>query len=204
MSDALTDISRDEQRARNFARFLVALQNWLCDSSKKDYKKVVEAAKSTDAVRRGYWGGETSISVNIEERLKKLKNGNKNEWAKVLSWIINGHWREFHELKKFSPFNDKLLFMVDYGSGFMDVHAEPDAPFKLSNWVINRIVASKNMKTYDCDDYLIALDKRVNPYELADLTDSDNREKHDQILQTIDVIWLSCGIVGITGPRPAK
>lgn len=204
MSDALTDISRDGQRAGNFAYFLTALQNWLADSNKKNFKKVIEAAKKTDAVRRGYWDGQTSISVDIEERLKKLKNGDMAAWAKVLSWIINDNQGYFLELKKFSPFNDKLLFMVNYGHGFMDVHAEPGAPFKLSNWVINRIIASKNMKTYDADDYLIALDKRINPYKLCDLADSDNQRKYDQILQTIDVIWLSCGIFEINGPRPTK
>lgn len=204
MSDALTDISRDGQRAGNFARFLNALQNWLADSNKKNFKKVIEAAKSTDAVRRGYWGGQTSISVNIEERLKKLKNRNKAEWATVLSWIIDGYWFEFQELKKFSPFNNKLLHFVNYGRGFMDVHAEPRAPFKLDNGTVNRIIASKNMKIYDADDYLVALDKKIHPYELRDLADSDNQRKYNQILQTIDVIWLSCGIVGITGPRPAK
>lgn len=208
MSDALTDISRDEQRAKNFSKYLSALKSYLTDSSRKNFTKVIEAAKSTDAVRSGYWGGQTSISVNIKERLKKLRNGNNTEWARTLSWLmsclIKDDWRHFWELKKLSPFSDKLLFMVDYGRGFMDVHAEPNAPFKLSNWVVNWIIASKNMKIYDADDYLVALDKKINPYELRDLADSDNRKKHDQILQIIDVIWLSCGIIGINGPRPAK
>lgn len=213
MSDAFTDIARDEQRARNFACFLTALQNWLVDSSKENYKKVIEAAKSTDAVRRGYWGGQTSISVNIKERLKKLKNGNKVEWAIVLSWIIDGHWREFQELKKFSPFNEKLIFIVDYNEklifivdydgAFMNVHAEPAAPFKLSNWLVNRIIEAQNFKICDSDRYLIALDKRINPFKLANLENNSNLTKK-HILQMIDTIWLGWTINGIDGPRPAR
>jgi len=206
MSDAITDIARDEQRARNFSEYLSALRTYLMDSnsSRKNFTKVIEAARSTDAIRRGYWGGQTSISENIEKKIKKLKKNDKTEWARLLAMTMTD-WPEYYGgLKKLSPFKEKYLHLVDYGNGFMDVYAVPRAPFKLGNGTINRIIASKNMKIYDADDYLIAISKSTNPCELADLADSDNHRRYDQILQTIDVIWLRCGIVGINGPRPAK
>lgn len=179
MSDALTDIARDTRRAEVFGEYLEAVKAYLLDSSQETFKNAVEAAQVVDGVPRGYWGGRTSLSKDIEKRLRSLKRGNKQEWARFLSLVMRydiSYRHLFEEFKAISPFKDKLLVHVDYGCGFVHFGGEIEAFFA------KIIREHAGWKTYDADDYFVALPM-------------------PEINEDTEVIWLHCGILGVKGPR---
>lgn len=171
MSDALTDIARDDRRAREYGSYVEALLDHLED--KVEIGPVIEAAKRTDEVPRGYWGGRTDISTSVEERIGKLRSGDEREWARLLDMLSrDGTWahHRYHRAKALSPWKDRLLIHVDYGCGFNTIHC-PD---------LDAIVRRAGMKTYDADDYVVAV-----PVQAEEPT----------------VLWTGCGILGQDGPR---
>ncbi len=107
MSDAFTDIDRDQRRWRNYWNFLNLLTDYL--EKKPDdaelLRQVIEAAENTDAVGRGYWGGRTYLSAGIKERIKLLRKGDRIEWVRLLAQAIsNPSARQRQRLKAISPF----------------------------------------------------------------------------------------------------
>jgi len=178
MSDALTDIARDDRRAKAYRGYFGRLYDYLQESSKENYKKLEEAAKETDAVPRGYWGSPTNLEKWLKERVKKLKQGDKIEWARILRRNID--YRVHEKLKAISPFANKVLINVDFGCGFVNIKLEG-----LESIVAN-LIAKHNFKAYDADDYLIALDIP------------------EQAFKDGEVVWYGCGIYGINGPRDSE
>jgi hypothetical protein len=171
MSDALTDIARDERRATKYHRYTEALLDHL--EGKATVEQVVDAAKMTDDVPSGYWGDKTDLERDITGRLERLRDGDEGEWSKLLdllsqqpSWRIDLYYRA----KAISPWPDRLLIHVDYGLGFATTRC-PD---------LHRIIAGAEMRTHDCDDYMVAIE----------VSDDDPL-----------VMWTGCGIVGYDGPR---
>lgn len=176
MSDALTDIACDQRRGRLYGSYLEALKAFLTNSTAENRSEVIKMAKETDSIRGGYWGGQSSLSENIEEIISKLQEGDKDTWAKFLFSLKDLH--DFRKFKLFSPFADKLLIAVDYGCGFVSFHGE------LEPFIASLIHSDRSWKTYDADDYIIALDE-------------PNTED-------VEVFWVSCGIGGVSGPREVE
>lgn len=180
MSDALNDIARDEQRQEFLNEYLFRVKKYILNPNQDTFKAVVKAAEMTDLVDNGYFGVRTNISENIENHLKGLiskdKTVKETEWAKLLSLAI--HTYRFNELKAMSPFADKMIFLVDYGMGFVNIRG----PEWLKD-TIAKAIKNHGMKTYDCDDYLVIMPK----IEIK--------------TEEIKAIWLRCGISGVNGPR---
>lgn len=178
MSDALTDIARDTRRAEVFGKYLEAVKEYLLGPSQETFKNAVEAAQVVDGVPRGYWGGKTSLSKDIEKRLRSLKRGNKKEWARFLLSMIGGNMPHplFKKLKAISPFKDKCLIHVNYGCGFVHFGGE------IESFFAKIIQEHAGWKTYDADGYFVALPM-------------------PEINEDTEVVWLRCGILGIKGPR---
>jgi hypothetical protein len=61
MSDALTDIRRDQVRAECYESFLAAIADYFENPSSEAEAKVRDAAQKTDEVPRGYHHGPTSL-----------------------------------------------------------------------------------------------------------------------------------------------
>ncbi|MFH1978986.1 MAG: hypothetical protein ABII97_01185 [Patescibacteria group bacterium] len=179
MSDALTDIVRDQRRGWNYHNFLGVLTDYL--EKKPDDRKllgqVVEAAENTDAVRGGYWGGQTRLSMGIKEKVKLLREGDRTEWAKLLAQTVSDP-SIYQRLKVISPFPDALLVHVDYGCGFVTIKGE------LEKFFTKLIRDQKGWKTYDADKYAVILP----------LPETEN----------VEIIWLDCGIGGVDGPREVE
>ncbi|MDD5099120.1 MAG: hypothetical protein PHP35_02150 [Candidatus Colwellbacteria bacterium] len=181
MSDALTDLARDEERDRCISKYLEAVCYFLKDQTDDNKRIAVEAARGADEVPKGFFGGQTSLAKNIEELLEKLASGDKQAWAKFLFGLgETGH--DFHILKSLSPFAGKLLISVDYGCGFANFRGE------VESLIFSIIHEGKGWKTYDADDYLIAL-PMPNTAEA-------------------EVFWIQCGIFGpeipVDRPRSAN
>lgn len=173
MSDALTDIARDERRAREYGSYIEALLDLLEGNAEEE--QVVEAARRTDEVRGGYWGGGTDLSQEVRERIERLRSGDDREWGRLLDSLArDGTWTHgrYYRAKALSPWRDRMLLHVDYGCGFSTIHS-PD---------LDAIVRRADMMAYDADDYVVIVP--VKPEEPS-------------------VVWTRCGILGQDGPRPS-
>lgn len=176
MSDALTDIARDGRRSLRYEEYLERLYKYLQDNSEDNYKQLETIAEETDAVPRGYWNGPTSLQKRLEERVKKLKNEDKNEWMRLL-WRITGFSKMYHKLKEISPFKGREIIFADYGKGFVT--------FELANLERKsaELLRRKDLKIYDCDKYALVI-----PIE--------------DLLENAEVVWVSC--YGQNSPRDQK
>jgi hypothetical protein len=171
MSDAHSDIAADERRATEYNSYIEAVLDHL--EGKASLDQVIKAAKSTDDVGGGYWGGRTDISRHIEERMAKLLGGDEREWGMLLTSLARDSWasHRYYRAKAISPWPDRFLIHVDYGHGFKTLYC-PDA---------DEVVRGADMRTYDCDKYTVAVN-----------VDSDDPQ----------VVWTHCGILGQDGSRP--
>ena len=176
MSDALSDLARDEQRSRGFRSYLIALKAFLQTPTAKNKVQAVQMAEATDNVRGGFWGGRTSLAKTADEVISKLQAGDKETWAKFLFTIKDDSL--FPEFKALSPFAGKMIIVADYGCGFVRFSGE------LESFVESLISDGKGWRTYDADKFIVVLDE----------------PKRDDI----DVVWAGSGRLGATGPSNAR
>ncbi len=124
MSDALTDLARDERRARYFKEYLQKLVCYLKKPDSQERKSVQNAAEKVDSVPRGYWGEQTSLSKKLDSMLENLLKKDKEEWSRLLCISISVDCPQFKEFKELSPFKNKILVYVKYGSGDIRLDGE--------------------------------------------------------------------------------
>jgi len=105
MSDALSDIAHDEERLERVGNYLAALYKYLAAPTPDGFTNVVSLARHLDSLRgRGYWTGETTESVGVEERLERLAAGDHKAWKEFLGRLSGS--AEHAEFKKLSPFRE--------------------------------------------------------------------------------------------------
>jgi len=83
MSDALSDIARDERRERRREEYINLLFDYLSNPTKEKNKIALKAAVATDAVHGGYWGHQTNYVTNHEKIIKGLKTKD----PELISWM---------------------------------------------------------------------------------------------------------------------
>lgn len=89
MSDAFTDIARDEKRSGLYRKYIIKAKKFTVDPSKETLEEVIEAARAVDSVGIGYWGWETNIFSKIEKALDELKSRHGDRWEEFLGEITN-------------------------------------------------------------------------------------------------------------------
>lgn len=94
MSDALTDISRDEQRNELAQQLLIKASEWIQKPTKKLGEELISLAEKCDSVPRGYWNGQTKFKQKVENMV------NKNELAAFVD-LWNRDWQTLPYLKHF-------------------------------------------------------------------------------------------------------
>jgi hypothetical protein len=124
MSDALTDIARDERRAAAFdvfadrllvcVRYAQARDRRTLTIADRQFADVVDAvyaaARDVDAVPRGYWNGRTSFAESAAALMEALRAGDERAWASWLRQVYGGsNWKLYGEFKAVSPFVGKFL-----------------------------------------------------------------------------------------------
>ncbi len=104
MSDAHTDIARDDKRAEAARSYLDILFDYLIGEQTEN--QLMEAARQSDAIKRGYHYGRTNFTspehVNLVE---KLSNSEEEAWEIFLSRITDESLRE--KFRDISPFRDQ-------------------------------------------------------------------------------------------------
>lgn len=174
MSDALSDIAVDQTRSERFEKFLTQLIAHLSSPTNESREAVIVAAKAIDRVGRGYWGGPTNLVEGLDEQIRQLEQNNPVAWSEML--FLAQHSPQMRRLKAISPFKDRLLVFANYGEGFVTFSGELER-------TISDTITRFDMKTYDCDKYVVALP----PIDFA----------------TCEVHWVACGIPGQDKPRKA-
>jgi len=186
MSDALSEIARDEERYSEMNSFYEQLVNYLEKPSREKFDALNEAAKETDFIRGGFNSGKTDISSKLEGKINELSSGDKTSWARLLIDVYdrrNDMEGIYSRLKKLSPYADKVLFHIDYGRGFSNI----DRIMEIQEMMHNKIESS-GMKICDADKYLLAFD----------------RKDFEKFLEKTSVDWVRCGIYGVKGPRKQR
>jgi len=87
MSDALTDIARDEQRNQFLNDYSVKAKKFSAEPNRKNLEEAIAAARAVDSVIGGYWGGETEIFYGIKKVLSELKSKHGVRWEEFLGEI---------------------------------------------------------------------------------------------------------------------
>lgn len=167
MSDGMTDAYRYAERARSIE-----------DTHRLEIDFLKSPTNQWLLILKERWGRANPSRVELLEKAAKGE-ATDEEWAKLLSDTPDDIYNLRRKMQKLSPFADKLLIMADYGTGF----------FKNSQGSIEREISEylndvKNWKTYDCDKFLVVLDKP----------------------NVRDAFWTGCGILHPRqeGPRPHK
>lgn len=152
MTDGMTDAFRMTQDALRRESYCDELVKYLKGPTKERLQAVIAAAKYEDC-GGGFGGGSgRKLSENIEERLKKLRENDREEWIGLLESVCRERWN-FLKLKPLSPFAGKLFIVVDYGIGFVNFYGDTEHFFR------SLIEGKKGWKTYDGDKYAVILEK---------------------------------------------
>ena len=129
MSDALTDIARDQERDSARKHYHTVLADWLENPTDDLHAKMMAAAAEVDSIRRGYFSGQTDLASRAATRAEKLKAGDELEWARLLTPLVQEgqhNWKGQVEerLYNLSPFKGRLLVCKHQGFGFDSYHAD--------------------------------------------------------------------------------
>jgi hypothetical protein len=153
MSDAFSDIVKDEQRSKNIHSFLKALVFYL--EGDLPAKEVLKRAEIASGGSRGFFSSPVDFVTDLEKELKQLKRGTEKTWAKTLFRYRDSDL--FFHLCTLSPWSLLEVACVEYGMGFARITKYPERHW-IGEEYINEIIYRKNWFIYDCDDYLIVFD----------------------------------------------
>ncbi len=158
MSDAFTDIARDERRARLVDNYTRDLISYLEGNLSK--KKLRERAKTASGGRHGYWSGPRDFITDFDKNLRSLKRGGKTTWGKLLLSFQNSHYLGY--LFTLSPWYKKAsVVIIDYGFGFIcnyEVFARDDG-MEVTIPEAEELIRAKDWIVRFCDKYLVAVSK---------------------------------------------
>lgn len=171
MSDPTTDMKRDEWRQENYEAYLDSLIGYLQDPTEENYDVLLDSAKKTDGVKRGYFSSRTKVSEGLDEFVESLQEGDRRNWMNLLK--NSKRLPQYDTLKDMSPF-EGILLDVHYGVGFIELDSK-----ELEDLITEKIREGDYM-THDCDYYGVVL----------------NIGKDD-----IEFYWLENGTPGVNSPR---
>jgi hypothetical protein len=117
MSDALTDIARDERRTNAAGDYIIAVLNHLQSSATPESASaVIASAQHCDDIPPGYWQGSTNFAASAETTLRGLEQADRLAWARTLS--LASHlfiWgKTVSKLLALSPWPDKSMVEVAF------------------------------------------------------------------------------------------
>ena len=87
MSDAGTDIARDQERCELVELFNYRLIDFLEVPNNNTYFKLRHSAKEVDSVGKGYWSSKTNLLSKVNIGITKLSQGDVSLWDQLLTSI---------------------------------------------------------------------------------------------------------------------
>lgn len=115
MSDALTDIARDQERALEFDRYIEAVLAFL--QGQADTQAVIAAANRCDRVPNGYWGSQTTLADSVPNMLPNLITGEPKAWCSILHAVADDYTyktKVYRQLRALSPWPQKEMRHVSF------------------------------------------------------------------------------------------
>ncbi len=91
MSDALSDIARDEEREENFGFYMLNVFRFLNNPTADNYLSANDSARKVDSVHGSYWypGYKTRLENRLVELLIDLENKIPKAWSFILEYTKN-------------------------------------------------------------------------------------------------------------------
>jgi hypothetical protein len=165
VSDALSDIARDERRAAAYMDFLQALVDYVISPDNTHLTAIYTAADECDSIPRGYWGGRTDLGSR--ERCRELAEGltaqKPEPWAWLLNELSEDYWtgNRYTTAKVLSPWPNKKHCFVSYGR--FDKGLNQILPMR----------AAGNGTTFDCNpegyfEYVVFYDDDTTLRQMAE------------------------------------
>lgn len=168
--------------------YLKLLNSYLEKPSKGKYNALDKGAFDPDSIPAKYYSQREDSRISLKDKTDKLLKKDKREWARLLTSIYDSEYSHYggsiySDLKAKSPFAGKTLLFIDYGSGFVKMDLEN------LHGLAGKKLRKDNYKTYDCDDYVLALpgDKSL-----------------EKLIDKAEIIWTRCGILGMDVPRDSE
>ncbi|MCK5059647.1 MAG: hypothetical protein KAR00_00670 [Candidatus Pacebacteria bacterium] len=137
--------------------FIESIVKYLKQPSKRLKEEVSQKAKEADNSQKSHYEVQTYFSRGLKSRLIKLQCMERQEWVTFLYENFNNQY--LRRLKKFSPFKDSFLFLVDYEYSLPKIYNELGdylhGGFEESFMLI---IEQKGLETYSGNVYLVACD----------------------------------------------
>lgn len=167
MSDAMTDIARDQARGALFQGFIeyliktikkIRTEGLQSETVTVMMGELEEKAKETDAVGTGYFGGRTNLAQNFKDWVSGLAENDSQVWARLLASMFPRKLDfvnpRYTQLKRISPFNGKKMMLIDYGMGFVMVYVDHKRRASVD---YDRLIDERGWRTRDGDTYLLCI-----------------------------------------------
>ena len=101
MSDALSEIARDQERSEKHEIFVLKLFEYLSMSTQEMYNSLKGSAREVDSVQRGYWyPGHTYIEERVDKTMEELQNRNPECWNFYINHAKNVSTENINEMIK--------------------------------------------------------------------------------------------------------
>ena len=107
---------------QQYCEYIEVLLDYLKNPSRITGEKVQQRAQAVDNAHEKCCQLKTRFGKGTKNRLKLLLCGHRQEWARIL--YINFKNKYLPSLKRISPFNDSLLFLVDYRDSLPKIYNE--------------------------------------------------------------------------------
>jgi len=134
----------------------------------------------------GAWGTCNKIENLLDD---------KKTWAKVVFDAAKNE-AKFAEIKKTSPFADKMVIAVSYDNGgtsfYGDIFtfANANGGVDIASSIVKNVICSKGWAIHDLDEYMLTFEK---------LRIFGNGDAGD-----VEIFWMGCGRPGVKSPESAQ
>ena len=141
MSDALSDLARDKQRAEASREMWQAFGAFAEASSAERKLSILEAAKAVDSINGGYWGGRTSHESKAPHRIEGIERGDSGTWGLLILRIAEFDPEYAERLQKKSPLKEMLVGAAEVREG--EVRVEGPAAIALGRSILQQVGKAK-------------------------------------------------------------
>ena len=179
MSDAQSQIVRDQERDAKYSVYLLNFLGYLQERNDNNRGKLSDSATSVDKVRDGYFSpGSTNLREKLEKHVALLTSGNEEPRMKLLEGVetmtamdffnsddefrglneaefdarLRHYSTIYEQFKELSPFKGRTFFRLE-GHHWINSKGLKD--------LVIRQIESSGVKYEDVRDYVLAVDSEV-------------------------------------------
>jgi hypothetical protein len=141
MSDALSDLARDQQRAEASREMWMAFGAFADAPSAERKQAALESAKNVDSISGGYWGGCTRHVLKTPGWLEGIEREDSGTWAILILQIAEFDPEYAERLQEKSPLKGMLVGAAEVHGG--EVRLEGPAAVALGQSILQQVGKAK-------------------------------------------------------------